>query len=165
MDGGAKCSVTNIVEILRNVTWFDQHNCAPVCMRGATSGKIIVPMAKGWLQVQAGNVRNGYIDVLCYYSPHFTSTLLSERDVLQSSTYAKEFSGQVMTKYFELNDEKVNKNLLSKGSIDLNCQSDYQMDYGNCTLTCVHWKIKQKNIEIPGIILRWFVFHFTFNSS
>ena len=49
MDGGAKCSVTNIVEILRNVTWFDQRNCSPICMRGATLGKIIVPMAKGWL--------------------------------------------------------------------------------------------------------------------
>ena len=121
MDGGAKCSVTNIVEILRNVTWFDQCKQAPVWMRGATSGTIIVPMAKGWLWVQAGNVRKGYIDVLCYYSPHFTSTLLSEQDILQSSTYAKEFAGQVMTKYFKLNDEKVNKDLLSKGSIDLNC--------------------------------------------
>ena len=49
MDEGAKCSVTNIVEILRNVTRFDQHKQAPVCMRGATSEKIIVQMAKGWL--------------------------------------------------------------------------------------------------------------------
>ena len=47
MDGGAKCLVTTIVEILRNVTCFDQSKRAPVCMRGATSGKIIVPMAKG----------------------------------------------------------------------------------------------------------------------
>ena len=78
MDGGAKYSVRNIVEILRNVTWFDQHKQAPVHMRGATSGKIIVPMAKGWLWIQAINVKNGYIDVLCYYSPHFTSTLLFE---------------------------------------------------------------------------------------
>ena len=30
MDGGAKCSVTNIVEILRNVTWFDHRKRAPV---------------------------------------------------------------------------------------------------------------------------------------
>ena len=59
-----------VVEILRNVTWFYQHKRAPVHMRGATSGKIIVPMVKDWLQVQAGNVRNGYIDVLCYYYFH-----------------------------------------------------------------------------------------------
>ena len=121
-------------------------------MRGATSGKVIVPLPKRYLQVQEIIVKKGYIDVLCYYSPHFTSTLLSERDVLRSSTYAKEFSGQVMTEYFELNDEKVNQDLLSKGSIDLNRQSDYQMDYGNCTLTCVHQKLPFKNIEIPGII-------------
>ena len=30
MDGGAKCSVTNIVEILRNVTWFNHNKRAPV---------------------------------------------------------------------------------------------------------------------------------------
>ena len=39
-----------------------------------------------------------------------------------------------------------------KGSVDLKSQSDYQMDYGSCTLTCVHNKLKQKNIEIPGIV-------------
>ena len=55
-----------------------------------------------------------------------------------------------MTKYFKLNDEKVNKDVLSKGSVDLESQSDYQMDYGSCTLTCVHRKLKWKNIEIPG---------------
>ena len=91
---------------------------------------------------------------MCYLfiSPHFTSTLLSERYVLQSSQYAKESSGQVMTKYFELNDDKVNQDLLLKGSVDLNSHSDYQMDYGSCTLSCVHCKLKRKNIEILGII-------------
>ena len=104
MDGGAKCSVTNIVEILWNVTWFDQLKQDPVCMRGETSGNIIVPMTKDWLWVQVGNTRTGYINVLCYYSPYFTSTLLSEQDVLQLSPFTKEFSGQVMTKCFKLND-------------------------------------------------------------
>ena len=52
MDGGAKCSVTNILEILRNVTWFDKKkNPAPVHMKGATSGTLIIPAAKGWLRV------------------------------------------------------------------------------------------------------------------
>ena len=50
MDGGAKCSVTNILEILRNVTWFNKKkNPASVHMKGATSGTLIVPAAKGWL--------------------------------------------------------------------------------------------------------------------
>ena len=47
MDGGAKCSVTNILEILQNVTWFDNNkNRAPVHMKGATSGTLIVPAVK-----------------------------------------------------------------------------------------------------------------------
>ena len=49
MDGSAKCSITNIIDILRNVIWFDQHNGSSVCMCGATSGKIIIPLTKGWL--------------------------------------------------------------------------------------------------------------------
>ena len=57
-----------------------------------------------------------------------------------------------MTKYFELNDKKLNQDLLDKGGVDLEKQSEYQMDYGSYTLTCVHNKLKQKNIEIPGIV-------------
>ena len=49
MDGGAKCSVTNIVDILHEVTWYDKKkHRAPVHMRGATSGKIIIPVALGF---------------------------------------------------------------------------------------------------------------------
>ena len=151
MDGGTKCSVTNIIDILHNVTWFNKRNPSIVCMRGATSGKIIIPSAKGWLSIQA-NTKDGFIDVLCYYSPHFTSTLLSEQDVLQSSQFAKELSGQVMTNYFELNNNKVNKDLSSKNYVDLDLYSDYQMDYGSCTFSFVHHKLKRKNIEIPGFI-------------
>ena len=84
--------------------------------------------------------------------PHFTSILQLERDVLRSSKYAKKFSGQAMTKYFELSGKKLNQDLLDKGRVDIQTQSEYQMDYGSCTLTCVHNKLKQKNIEIPGIV-------------
>ena len=143
MDGGAKCYVKNIIDILCNDTWFNQRNLLPVHMRGATSGKVIIHLAKGWLQVQA-NTKDGFLDVLCYYSSYFTSTLLSELDILRSSKYAKESAGQVMTKYFELNGDKVNQTLLSKNSVDFNLYYDYQMDYCSCTLTCVHHKLKRK---------------------
>ena len=110
MDGGAKCSVTNILEILRNVTWFDnKKNRAPVHMKGSTSGTLIVPAAK-------------------------------------------EFSGQVMTKYFDLDNKKVNADLRKRGCVDLNNSNGYHLDYGNCTLTCVHSKRRTSNIEISGII-------------
>ena len=36
MDGGAKCSVTNIIEILCNVGWFNNNNKALVKIRRAT---------------------------------------------------------------------------------------------------------------------------------
>ena len=45
MDGGAKCSVTNIVEILQDVKWLNNKNKAPVRMQGETSANIIVPSA------------------------------------------------------------------------------------------------------------------------
>ena len=152
MDGGAKCSVTNILEILRNITWFDKKkNPKPVHMKGATSGTLIIPAAKGWLQVQA-NTKDQYLDVLCYYSPHFTSTLLSDRYVLLSNQCAKEYSGQVMSKYFDLNNKRVNDDLRKWGCINLQDVDGYHLDYGNCTLTCVHVTKKCRNIEIPGII-------------
>ena len=90
--------------------WFNGKNKNPVQMRGATSGNIIIPSAEGKLRVQA-RTKQGFIDVLCYYPPHFTSTLLSDRDVLRSSHFVKEYSGQAMIKYFELDDEKINKAL------------------------------------------------------
>lgn len=52
-----------------------------------------------------------------------------------------------MTKYFELNDKKPNQDLLDKGSVDLQSQLEYEIDYGSCTLIYVHNKLKRKNIE------------------
>ena len=75
-----------------------KKNLAPVHMKGAKSGTLIVHAAKGWLRVQA-NTRDCYLDVMCYYFPHFTSTLLSDRDVLLFNPCAKEYSGQVMSKF------------------------------------------------------------------
>ena len=41
------------------------------------------------------------IDVLCYYSPEFTSTLLSDNDVLLSNKNASNYVGQSMLEFFE----------------------------------------------------------------
>ena len=55
-------------------------------MKGATSTDIIIPQVKGYLQVPT--IQEGEcIDVKCYYSPEFTSTLLSDNDVLHSSKF------------------------------------------------------------------------------
>ena len=79
IDGGAKSSVTNLLQILHDVRWYDDKFKCPVYMRGATSKKLIIPRAIGKLRVQA-NTRTGWLDCDCYYSPDFTSTLLAERD-------------------------------------------------------------------------------------
>ena len=86
-----KCSVTNIVAILRDVKWYNSKFKVPIHMKGATLGNIIIPAAQGWLQVQT-NTKQGYLNMLCFYSPHFTSFLLSDRDILRTSPHLKQFS-------------------------------------------------------------------------
>lgn len=51
MDGGAKCSVTNIVEIVINFKWYNTKLKAPIHMKGATFGTIVLPVPLGWLRV------------------------------------------------------------------------------------------------------------------
>ena len=108
-------------------------------MNVATSGTLIVPAAQGLLRVHVNTII-GYLDILCFYSLHFTSNLLSDRDLLRSSPHSKKFSGQVMTKYFDLNNEILHQDLMEKGCVDLQKQ------------TCIHNKLKRNNIEIPGIV-------------
>ena len=51
-----------------------------------------------------------------------------------------------------MDNEKVNQDLEDKGCVDLQWQNEYHLDYGQCSLTCVHGSLKRKNIEIPGIV-------------
>ena len=69
-------------------------------MKGATSDNIIIPVAQDFLQVST--ITKGItIDVLCYYSPEFTSTLLLDNDVLLANKYSGEYIGQSMLKFFD----------------------------------------------------------------
>ena len=74
MDNGAKSLVTNLLHLLRNVKFYNERHPCRVRMKGATSKVIIVPTAVGYFRVKTNNI-DGYIDVKCYYSPHFTSTI------------------------------------------------------------------------------------------
>ena len=78
MNGGAKCPMTNYVDILWNVPWYDK-NKPTVHVMGAISGQIIIPVAKDLLWIHV-NTSYGYNYLQCSYSPHFTSNLLSDRD-------------------------------------------------------------------------------------
>ena len=51
MDGGAKCTVTGSLHLLKKVKWYDKRFPCKVRMKGATSTNIIIPKAEGFLQV------------------------------------------------------------------------------------------------------------------
>ena len=51
-----KCSVTNIVAILRDVKWYNSKLKAPIHMRGATSGTLIVLAAQGLSDVEVDDL-------------------------------------------------------------------------------------------------------------
>ena len=64
MNNGTKFLVIDIVEILTDVKWYDNNIKAPIFMKDAASSTIIVPVAQGWLRVQA-NTKKRYI-LICY---------------------------------------------------------------------------------------------------
>ena len=64
MDGGAKCTITDNINLLKNVEWYNIWFLPRVKMCGATSQTIIVPEAQGYLEVPT--ITHGItIDVLC----------------------------------------------------------------------------------------------------
>lgn len=97
MDGGAKCSVINNLLFLKNVRFYNYNLLFPCKnkMKGATSKCIIiVPKEEGFLQVPT-IVDEETIEIKCFYSPEFTSTLLSDNDVLLANKYQhKQYKGQ-----------------------------------------------------------------------
>ena len=123
-------------------------------MRSATSKTIIVPEAQGYLEVPTITPRVT-IDVLCYYSPDFTSTLLLDNDVLKAHKDTKQFSGQSILKFFdelEITEmppdmkDKINNQVLNEDT------TEYNHNYGNCILCCTHKRKFNRNMYIPGII-------------
>lgn len=69
-------------------------------MKGATSKNTIVPVAEGFLKIQTIS-DEVFMNTKCYYSPDFTSTLLSDNDILESLPMKKDYCGQWMVKFFE----------------------------------------------------------------
>ena len=48
MDGGAKCTVTNKIEFLHDVRFYDKKFQPKVKMQGATSKAAIIPITEGF---------------------------------------------------------------------------------------------------------------------
>jgi hypothetical protein len=71
IDGGAKVSVTNLLTLLHKVKFYSKKFKCKIRIHGATSKDIIQPLAEGYFCVPALTTE-GYVDVLCYFPPHFT---------------------------------------------------------------------------------------------
>ena len=154
MDGGAKCSVTNNLLLLKIVRFYNKLFPCRTKMKGATSKSIIVPKAEDYLQVPT-IVGGETIDIKCFYSPDFTSTLLSDNDVLLSNKHHKAYKGQSMVKFFEPDEIKelpVSQREKQKRQLSDSVTSSYDHNYGNCILACTHKSKSNRNIYIPGII-------------
>ena len=161
MDGDAKCTVTNNLHLLKDVKWYNHWFRPKVTMKDATSDYVIIPEAQGYLQIPT--ITKGVtIDALCYYSPEFTSTFLSDNDVLLSNKNASDYVGQSMLKFFEQKElDKVEKlpipNLQKQAAKICKQELDKTTkccthNCGNCMLCCTHKNKFNCNTYIPGII-------------
>ena len=134
-------------------------------MKGATSDNIIIPQAEGYLQVPT--IKEGKcMDVGCYYSPEFISTVLSDNDVLCSSKFSKEYNGKLMLKFFEPEEkwpEDQQEQIKNQKLDDVTKQYDH--NYGNCILSCTQKKVQSKCLYSRNIlcwIMLYYANHYTF---
>ena len=156
MDGGAKCTVTNKIVLLHDIRFYNKFFPPKVKMKGATSENVIVPVAEGFLKVPT--IHEGvFMKIKCYYSQEFTSTLLSDNDIVESLAMRKDYCGQSMIKFFEQTEieelplkerEKIKNQKLHMDEIHYS----YNHNFGNCILTCTHKRKFNRNIYIPGVI-------------
>ena len=105
-------------------------------MKGATSNNVIIPQAEGYLHVPT--IQEGKcIDVQCCYSPEFTSTFLSDHDVVCSSKFGKEYCRQLMLKFFKLEEElrEDQQEQIKNHKLD-EVTKQYNHNFGNCILAC-----------------------------
>ena len=149
MDGGAKTTVTNMLALLHDVRFFNNKFRCRMRMHGATSKDVITPQALGYLRVRS-LTRDGFINVLCYYSPRFTTTLLSQVSVIEATGVPRQYKSQDMRLFFAPDEEVLDRDLLSN-KVNLE-DTEYNHNYGTCMLTCVHRKKHNRSISIPGII-------------
>ena len=149
MDGGDGVSITNLVSILHNVRYFSNKFKSCVCMHGASSKEIITQRAVGSMRVQALTTQE-YLDVKCYYSPHFSTKLLSQVSVIEAIGHPKEFTFQGMELFFAPNKELLDQDF-SSNTINLD-SVEYNHDYTTCMFTCVHCHKHSCGLCVPGII-------------
>ena len=150
IDTGAKASVTNCLHLLHNVKFYSETFPCRVRMYGATNKELLIcPEAVGMLRIPALN-QIKYIDIECFYSPSFSSTLLSDNDIIKATGHHKDFYGQSIDKFFDHDEEQIQHDI-KEGDFNIE-KRDYNKDTGHCIIVCHHKVTRNKNIIIPGII-------------
>ena len=147
-DSGARASVTNLKYALFDLHEFKSPSECPVRMYGATNKNLLIsPEAKGKLRLPAHNAQ-GFVDIVCYYSPSFSTTLISDSDIIRCTGFPQDYSGQSTQKFFEQSDRLSQAHRQGEYLID----KLYNVDEGNCLITCHHKRNSNRNIILPGII-------------
>ena len=96
-----------------------------------------------------------FLKIKCYYSREFTSTQLSDDNVLKALPMKKDYCGQSMIKFFELSKIKElppNKRDKIKNQYKDEVTISHNHNYGNCILFCRYKRKFNRNIYIPGVI-------------
>ena len=149
MDGWVGGSVTNLVSLLHNVKFFDTKFKSHVCMHGFTSKKIITSCAVEYMRVHALTI-HGYLDATCYYSPHYSTTLLSQVSAFKATSHPKQYIFLECNYLFGFNKRstgsRLNVKLRQLGKFWLQSQSQYL-----CAHSCSSPK-HSSSVSVPEII-------------
>ena len=121
MNTGVKVTVTNAL--------YNSSMTCQIRMFDTNNNKLIYPTAIGSLRIPALNTQ-GFIDVDYYYSSDFSSTLLSDRDVLHSSTNPRKYKRQSLEPLYDIQEDALYENPADGTAASL--------DQGNCVLICEH---------------------------
>ena len=129
LDTGADITCTNLLHVLHDYKPYTKSFPCRVRLVGAIGNNGdenlgIYPLGEGLLHIPASTTI-GYIPVRCVYSPHLTSTLLCEDDIIRTQAHLRlrDFTTTIV-KYYEA---------------------------GTFSLTCEH-KNRRRQFAIHGII-------------
>ena len=114
-DSGADATVANLLIYLHDYKQYNTKFKCPVKLTGAIGTKDIHPLGEGFLHLPA-STPSGFLTVCYFYSPQFSSTLVSPWDILNTfKDWRTEFNGQDIKTYFGANGDP---------------------NFGRCTLAC-----------------------------
>ena len=168
-NSGTKVTDTNALYLLRDVKYFNAPRPCQISMNETNYKKPTCHNAIGSVRIPAHN-KQGFIDIDCYYSSGFSSTILSDRDVLHSSTNPIEYKRHSIETFYNILEDKLYANLPTKPneyerqSIEMfyDTQEDklYKnpadgstaIDQRNCVPMCEHRPWKSDNDIVTYII-------------